>query len=196
MDKTTLRKEYLEKRKSLSRSQYWSLNDGLIEEIKKVFWQDYKLVHIFLPINKNNEIDTFSVIEYFNKEHPKLEIVLPRTNFDDLSIENVLFDPIHTILGRNKLDIPEPIHGEVISPKEVDAIFLPLLAFDKRGNRVGYGKGFYDRFLTRCRPDIKKIGLSLFDPIDKIEDLNKYDISMDMCLTPEKTWNFEISRQM
>jgi 5-formyltetrahydrofolate cyclo-ligase len=93
-------------------------------------------------------------------------------------------------LGRNKYDIPEPIHGKIVPALEIDAVFIPLLGFDVNGNRVGYGKGFYDRFLSECRPDVVKIGLSFFDPVEKINDLNKYDIPLDLCITPGKIWDF------
>jgi 5-formyltetrahydrofolate cyclo-ligase len=72
----------------------------------------------------------------------------------------------------------------------IDLVFIPLLACDLQGNRVGYGKGFYDRFLSKCRYDVKKIGLSFFDPVDKIEDVNVFDIPLDECITPKKTWVF------
>lgn len=190
MDKATLRKSYLDRRKAFSRGQYWHLNELLVEQVAKVNWEQFRLVHLFMPISKNMEIDTFSVLEYFKLHEPALQIVIPRTNFEKLEMENVLFDPVYTILGRNKYDIPEPIHGKIISPAQLDAVILPLLAFDLKGNRVGYGKGFYDRFLQQCRPDIKKIGLSFFEPVDEISDVNEFDIPMDACITPGRIYEF------
>jgi len=66
----------------------------------------------------------------------------------------------------------------------IDAVLIPLLAFDNQGFRVGYGGGFYDRFLPACRPEALKVGLSFFDPVDVIEDKDQYDIPMDYCVTP------------
>jgi 5-formyltetrahydrofolate cyclo-ligase len=143
-----------------------------------------------MPIRKHNEIDTFSILNYFKLERPNLKIVVPRTDFKNLTIRNILYDHEYTILGRNKYDIPEPIHGKEIPPEQIDAVFVPLLVCDQKGNRVGYGKGFYDRFLSICRPDVRKIGLSFFDPIDEIRDVNEFDIPLDMCITPGRTWNF------
>ena len=191
MDKATIRKKYLDQRLKLSRSSYWMLTDEVMEQIKLLDWQKFTTIHIFLPIRKNNEIDTFSILNYFKLEHPLLKIVVPRTDFENLSIRNILYDHEFTILGRNKYDIPEPIHGKVVPVEEIDAVFIPLLGFDIRGNRVGYGKGFYDRFLSGCRPDVIKIGLSYFDPVDKISDVNEYDIPLSLCITPGKTWNFK-----
>lgn len=161
-----------------------------MDQVKLVDWLNYRMVHIFLPIRKHNEIDTFSLLNYFKLQHPQLTIVIPRTDFTNLSITNILYDHEYTILGRNKYDIPEPIHGKVISNEKIDVVFIPLLGFDQKGNRVGYGKGFYDRFLSECRPDVVKIGMSFFEPIDEISDVNEFDIPLDLCITPEKTWNF------
>lgn len=190
VDKQSLRKLYLEKRSSLTRSQYWMLNDELIKQVRLIDWSQFKMVHIFMPIRKHMEVDTFSILNYFKHEEPGLEIVIPRTNFETLEIVNVLYDHEYTILGRNRYDIPEPIHGRIIPPGQIDLVFVPLLAYDKKGNRVGYGKGFYDRFLAHCRPDVKKFGLSFFDPVDEISEQNAFDIRLDACISPGKIWEF------
>lgn len=190
MDKALLRKQFSEKRNNLSRSQYWLLMDLLMNQVRLFDWTKYKTIHMFLPIKKNHEIDTFSILDFFKNHHPTLQIVIPRTDFQTFEMENVLYDHEQTILVRNKFDIPEPIHGKLISPDQIDLVFLPLLACDKQGNRVGYGKGFYDRFLSKCRPDIQKVGISFFDPIDKISDLNEFDKPLDCCICPEKIWKF------
>ncbi|MFA6946994.1 MAG: 5-formyltetrahydrofolate cyclo-ligase, partial [Pedobacter sp.] len=137
VDKATLRKLFLEKRQNLTRSQYWMLTDELMEQVKLFNWLHFSMVHVFMPIRKHNEVDTFSILNYFKHAVPELKIVIPRTNFEKLEMENVLFDHEYTILGRNKFDIPEPIHGKVIPADQIDLVFVPLLAFDKQGNRAG-----------------------------------------------------------
>jgi 5-formyltetrahydrofolate cyclo-ligase len=164
--------------------------DRLLVQFKKIDWLEYKTVHIFLPIKKHQEIDTFSILNYFKFAAPQLQLVIPRTNFETFEMENVLYDHYHSILVRNKFDIPEPIHGKLVSNDQIDLVFVPLLAFDKYGNRAGYGKGFYDRFLSKCRPDVKKIGISFFEPVDEISDLNEFDIKLDVCICPDKIWQF------
>lgn len=190
MDKASIRQKYLDMRLKLPRSRYWMLTDEIMDQVKLIDWKKWQTVHVFLPIRKNNEVDTFSILNYFKYEHPRLKIVVPRTDFENLTIRNILYDHDYTILGCNKYDIPEPIHGQTVPASEIDAAFIPLLACDKLGNRVGYGKGFYDRFLTGCSPDVFKIGLSLFDPVDAISDINEFDIPLDICITPRKTWIF------
>ena len=190
MDKVTLRKLFLEKRLNISRSQYLLLMDGLMNQVKLINWAQFKVVHLFMPIRKHNEIDTFSILNYIKLEKPTLQIVIPRTNFEKREMVNVLYDHEYTIMRRNKYDIPEPIHGKIIPAEQIDLVFIPLLAYDRKGNRAGYGKGFYDRFLTYCRPDVRKIGLSFFEPVDEITDLNEFDIKLDACISPRKIWEF------
>ena len=94
-----------------------------------------------------------------------------------------------TLIKKNKYGIPEPINGKEFK-KNIDVIFVPLLAYDKYGNRVGYGKGFYDRFLTTEQArNVIKVGLSFFDPEDKIRT-SKYDEKLDFCVTPKKVFSF------
>lgn len=95
-----------------------------------------------------------------------------------------------TDFDKNDWDIPEPKDGAEIAVRKIDVVFLPLLAFDVRGHRVGYGKGFYDRFLGECREDVVKVGLSLFQAELLIEDVDEHDIPMDYCVTPNKTYFF------
>jgi 5-formyltetrahydrofolate cyclo-ligase len=97
-----------------------------------------------------------------------------------------------TVFEENKWKISEPstvgnLRSSVFS---IDLVLIPLLCFDKKGYRVGYGKGYYDRFLTECRPDVLKIGLSIFEPIDEIIDVTEFDIKMNYCITPNKIWSF------
>jgi 5-formyltetrahydrofolate cyclo-ligase len=190
VDKASLRKQFLELRLNLPRSAYWKLTEEIMDQVKLIDWSEFGVVHVFLPIRKHNEVDTFSILNYFKLDYPELKIVVPRTDFEKLEIHSILYDHTYTILGRNKYDIPEPIHGTTVPAEEIDAIFIPLLAFDRRGNRAGYGKGFYDRFLARCRPGVKKIGLSFFGPVDEISDVNGFDVALDICITPGRTWTF------
>ena len=79
----------------------------------------------------------------------------------------------NTIIKKNSYNIPEPVDGIEINSDKLEVVFVPLLAFDKHGNRVGYGKGFYDRFLSECKPETIKIGFSFFEAEDKIKDIHE-----------------------
>ena len=73
---------------------------------------------------------------------------------------------------------------------KIEVVFVPLLGYDLKGNRVGYGKGFYDRFLSECKPETLKIGLSFFEPEELITDVFVEDVKLDYCVTPKETYQF------
>ena len=106
------------------------------------------------------------------------------------TIQNILLQD-NTLLKLNKFGVPEPESGLGINSRLVDVVFIPLLAYDIKGNRVGYGKGFYDRFLTKCKNDLLKVGLSFFPPENQIIKTNNNDIAIDICVTPNKIFKFK-----
>jgi 5-formyltetrahydrofolate cyclo-ligase len=96
----------------------------------------------------------------------------------------------NTRIKKNAYNIPEPVDGIEVPSHKIDVVFVPLLAFDKKGHRVGYGKGFYDKFLSECKPDVIKIGLSFFDPEELITDVFEGDVKLDYCVTPNEVHSF------
>ncbi|WP_339625625.1 5-formyltetrahydrofolate cyclo-ligase [uncultured Maribacter sp.] len=148
-------------------------------------WEN-QYFHIFLPIEKNIEIDTEGIISIllgFDKN-----VIVPKI-ISNTELEHYLLTD-NTKFKTNSLNIPEPVDGITVPPNKIDVVFIPLLAFDKLGNRIGYGKGYYDRFLSQCKTNVIKIGLSLFEPEDLIEDIVPTDIPLDYCVTPKKTYTF------
>jgi 5-formyltetrahydrofolate cyclo-ligase len=190
LNKKELRVLALEKRRLISRADYWILNDQILTGIKLIDWSVFQYVHVFLPIKENNEVDTFEILTYFKTNYPNLKIVIPKAHFSNLSMTNILFDDENTILIKNKYQIPEPLYGEIVPANLIDAVIVPLLSFDIFGHRIGYGAGFYDRFLRNCRADILKIGLSFFPPENEIVDTHEFDIKLTHCITPKKTYTF------
>jgi 5-formyltetrahydrofolate cyclo-ligase len=111
------------------------------------------------------------------------EIVVSKTNFETREMTNYLLTD-NTKFQKNEYNIFEPVNGIEVPVAKLDVVFVPLLAYDKKGNRVGYGKGFYDNLLTKCREDVVKIGLSFFEPEDSINDVSAADVKLDFCVTP------------
>lgn len=189
--KKTLRKDFLLRREALPKSEFWRMNGNIVEQLAKIDWGRLSFVHIFLPIRERKEVDTFEIISFFKERYPEINLVIPRTDFIQKTMENVLFDHEYTILQKNRFHIPEPVFGEVIPVEKIDAVFVPLLAFDLKGNRIGYGGGFYDRFLLTCKKDVFKVGLSLFEPLPDLIEKEPFDISLDACITPDKIFYFK-----
>jgi 5-formyltetrahydrofolate cyclo-ligase len=96
----------------------------------------------------------------------------------------------NTKLTISEYGIPEPVEGIEVPSNKADVVFVPLLAFDTKGHRVGYGKGFYDRFLMECKPDVIKIGLSFFEAEEELIAVNPTDVALDFCVTPKKVYAF------
>ncbi len=190
MVKKKIRAEALARRISLTNSEFWKLNDQLLEQIAAFNWTSISYLHLFLPIKEKKEIDTFEIISYFKINHPEINIVVSRSDFLNTSLTHLLFDHEHTILVKNRYQIPEPLYGKIIPSDKIDAVLVPLLAFDNFGNRLGYGAGFYDRFLSTCRKDCKRIGLSLFEAQPNILPTEPFDELLTHCITPEKTYIF------
>ena len=189
MNKSELRKIYLEKQKSLSDSERREKS----RRIAKRFFENFSLenicfLHVFLAIEKNREVETSYIFKRLWRDFPEITTVASRIDFEAMTLENLKLTP-ETKLVRNRWHIFEPTDGELIEIEKIDAVTVPLLCFDERGYRVGYGKGFYDKFLSECRTDCLKIGLSYFAPVAKIPDAREYDVKLDCCVTPEEIFN-------
>ena len=187
--KLELRKIYREKRRALSVEEFHRLNKQLISRVEQLDFTRFSTIHLFLPIQGNREPDTYAIANWLRTVHPGIRLLLSKSNTETYSMQHVIWDE-KTVLKVNQWGIPEPENGISVSPAAIDAVFVPLLAFDQQGHRVGYGKGFYDRFLGECRSDTHKIGLSLFQAVPAITDVNEHDMVLDTCVTPHYIWQF------
>ena len=190
MTKEELRKVYIQKRSSLSDSEYATLNNTLCDVFfKNTDLSGIKIVHCFLPIEGRKEPDTRPIIKQIVDRYPEIRLAIPRVNEATNSLENILFDST-TVLKNSTWGIPEPEEGTVIAPDKIGMVLVPMLIFDRRGHRVGYGKGFYDKFLATTSSNCKRVGISLFDPVDVIENITRFDERLDQCITPKGAYTF------
>jgi 5-formyltetrahydrofolate cyclo-ligase len=152
---------------------------------------DFNFYHLFLPITKFNEVNTEYLMHVMQGKDK--QIVVSKSNFASNSMQHFLLTE-NMRFAVSKFGIPEPINLEneliEILDTKIEVVFVPLLAFDLLGNRVGYGKGFYDKFLANCKPEAIKIGVSFFEAEEKISDVYETDIKLDYCITPEKVYSF------
>lgn len=187
MLKQNLRKKYKDLKTELTQDAVNTLSLNISNNLLKMSIWNHSFYHVFLSIYELKEVDTDPILSVLSGRDKN--IVLSKTNFDDCSMVHYLLTDA-TIIKKNSWNIPEPVDGIEIDAKKIDVVFVPLLAFDKQGNRVGYGKGFYDRFLLECKPDTIKIGLSFFESEDKIKDISSNDVKLDFCVTPKKIYKF------
>jgi 5-formyltetrahydrofolate cyclo-ligase len=184
MTKEVLRKIYLDKRLGLSEAVFEDLSRKLADNFFALVDLSFiRVLHTFLPIRKTNEPDTWIIVDRIRREFPNVRIAVPKINNQTSQLDNFYFEGLHQ-LENNTWGIPEPKQGIPVPTEKIDAALVPLLAFDKTGHRVGYGRGFYDKFLSTCRPDCKRIGLSYFEPVDTISNVHPLDLPLDMVVTP------------
>jgi 5-formyltetrahydrofolate cyclo-ligase len=188
--KAALRQAYREKRMALSPGMESRLQDLLLIRFQQLPLPFVDTVHCYLPATTRKEPDPLPLARFMAFRNPALQLIVPVVNADRQTLSHVLLEA-DTMLELNNWGIPEPVDAQPADPSSAQLVFIPLLAFDRQGHRVGYGKGFYDRFLANLPQDILRIGLSFFDPVERITDTNTFDIRLHYCVTPEHLYAFE-----
>jgi 5-formyltetrahydrofolate cyclo-ligase len=190
MTKSELRKIYREKRSLLTEPERMKLDDLLLIQFQKLPLETIHVLLSYCPSEKYNEPNTYLFSTYLGHMMPALQTCYPVTDFDTLEMKPLLVND-YTEFYLTEAGIEEPVDGIDIDPKEIDLVFVPMLICDKAGYRVGFGKGFYDRFLPKCSEDVVKVGFSYFEPVDCIDDTNQFDIPLNFCITPGRVIEFE-----
>jgi 5-formyltetrahydrofolate cyclo-ligase len=194
--KANLRRAALARRLALPSDEVVRRSDRLCENLFRQFpAAKWRWLHMFLPLTSKNEPDTWFIIRRVWVEEMRLRLVAPVVQADGQSLQHYELTP-EGQRTQNRWGIDEPVPDATtapeVSPAMLDAVLVPLLAFDTAGHRVGYGGGFYDRFLAQCRPDCAFIGLSLLDepPVSTIADVLPTDIRLTACVTPGRVYRF------
>ena len=175
MNKTQIRKKIIKIRKQKKIKKFIFDFDLIINILKKNKVLG-KIIGGYYPYNY--EIDILQILEKFEKK--KFVITLPKIkknsqmNFFQWSTD----DPLNI----NKFGIPEPVSKKIKYP---DVLLVPLVAFDKNFNRIGYGGGFYDRYIKKIRKRKKVLTIGFAYPFQKVEKIptNNYDIKLDFIIT-------------
>lgn len=203
MLKKDLRKKYKALRNQLSENDLEEMSLAIANKLltlptlptgRQVWEKTY--FHIFLPITEHKEVNTEFILHLLSGKDK--EIIISKSDFGSSDSEQaeqtrnmthfLLTD--NTKIRKNEYNIPEPVEGLEVPSHKIEVVFVPLLAFDKTGHRAGYGKGFYDKFLSECKPETIKIGLSFFEAEDLIADVFESDIKLDYCVTPNSVYEF------
>jgi 5-formyltetrahydrofolate cyclo-ligase len=191
--KAALRRAALAQRKALPAEEVARRSAQLCAGFFRYFpVAGWRWLHVFLPLLAKNEPDTWPIIRRVWAEQAALQLAAPVVQPDGSSLKHYELTPT-TPLITSRWGIPEPqALGAEVQPQQLDAVLVPLLACDQRGHRVGYGGGFYDRFLAQCRPGTQFIGLSILEekPLAEIADVLPTDVPLHACLTPGGVWNF------
>jgi len=187
MTKTELRIKLKESRNGLSEEDIAVMSLAIANQLISLPIWEKTYYHVFLSIAEKKEVDTEYLLHLLAGKDK--EVVVSKSDFDTRKMTHYLLTDA-TKFQKNKYNIPEPVDGLEVPVAKIDVVFVPLVAFDIKGNRVGYGKGFYDVFLSECRPDTLKIGLSCFEAEEAIDDVFEKDVKLDFCITPDCIYEF------
>jgi 5-formyltetrahydrofolate cyclo-ligase len=187
MNKKELRVKYKALRQQLSLEEIEDKSLAIANRILQLDIWEKTYFHLFLTIEGQKEVETEFILQVLAGKDK--EIVVSKTNFDTWGMIHYLLTD-NTKFQKNEYNIYEPVDGIEVPDTKIDVVFVPLLAFDKKGHRVGYGKGFYDIFLAKCKDDVIKVGLSFFEAEKEIEGIFATDIRLDYCITPTTCYKF------
>lgn len=187
MNKKDLRIKYKALRNQLSKEDLDQMSLAIANKVLTLEIWRKTYFHVFLPISENKEVNTEFILHLLSGKDK--EIVISKSNFQTLNMTHFLLTD-NTKIKKNQCNIPEPVDGVEVPTNKIEVVFVPLLVFDTLGNRVGYGKGFYDKFLAQCNPKTIKIGLSFFEAEKIIEDFFENDVKLNYCVTPNGVYKF------
>jgi len=193
MDKNTLRKVYLEKRKFLSQAEYESRNEMLSHRfIQFIERHQFKSIHSFIPIKKNKEPDTFPFIQFLWTQKADIDVLTGVSDLKSPIMKHVKITQETTFL-ENAWGIPEPKDGISYPVDKIDCVLVPMVVGSKSGHRIGYGKGYYDRFLQKCSSETLFVGITLGPLLDGNLYSDHYDIPMDVMITPYEVMEINLN---
>ncbi|MDA8537588.1 5-formyltetrahydrofolate cyclo-ligase [Candidatus Pelagibacter bacterium] len=175
MSKAKLRKKILQTRKNVNKKDI-KINFNKIYNLVKKKKLTGTIVGGYFPVNF--EVDDIELLKKFEKKKFKISLPIIKKNFEMDFYKWTPTDPLRI----NKYGIPEPEPKNLVLP---DILLIPLVAFDKKLNRLGYGSGYYDRLISKLskKKKIVKIGLALsVQQVDKVP-INKYDQKMNYIVT-------------
>jgi 5-formyltetrahydrofolate cyclo-ligase len=189
LNKSDLRKKYIDKRNSLTPASIADLSLKITEQLFNLIQFKDQTIHVFHSIKIKKEVSTHFIISKLIAEFKDVKIIHSKSNLVTFELTHFVYNETSNLVT-NRWGISEPENGEEVLENEIDIVLVPLLALDKNGYRVGYGKGFYDRFLSKCRRDVVKIGLSYFEPENSISDITEFDVALEYCITPRNIYKF------
>lgn len=189
MNKAELRKIYIHKRAALTTAARMKADDLILIQFQKLGIYIPSLIMTYAPLAKMHEFDPQLITDYCYFKNPDQVLFYPVIHPTAPEMLSVIVTD-NTEFKLNKFGISEPISATPMFPEEIDMVIVPLLAYSINGHRVGFGKGYYDRFLKQCRKDVVKIGFSYFEPEADIEGTNRYDVKLDYCVSPTNCYTF------
>ncbi|WP_304517671.1 5-formyltetrahydrofolate cyclo-ligase [Cecembia rubra] len=183
MAKELIRTEFKKKRRALTREEIRLFSEKISGHFLDYLeaHKEIQHIHLFLPIDRFHEVDTFPLYYTLKRKGYRIYTSVVNKQEDNLdTLDITLVDAFES----DPWGIPVPVNAKKVAADQIQLVLIPLLAYDQRGFRLGYGKGYYDKYLASLKNNAVKIGLSFFAPLDKIPE-ESHDIPMDFCINPE-----------
>lgn len=175
MDKTALRKEIREKKRAMTPEQIEKASRDLAQQFFATsYYREAKTLYGYLPYNQ--EVRTESILLQALKDGKK--VAVPKVYGDTMRF--IYLEDLNGI-EKGYAGIPEPVADEPVARDETALVLMPGLAFDREGHRIGYGGGFYDKFLS-AEPNHPTVALCYgFQLLPKLET-EEFDVPVDLVL--------------
>jgi len=183
--KESLRRKFLQQRSSLSREDWENLSQKILNRFFELeLWEKVKLLTCYVSFN--NEVNTLPILREAIKQNKQVAVPRVNANKDGLSFYEIKDIERDLELGSFKILEPIPERTKQISPEIPELHIVPGIVFDKKGFRIGYGRGYYDKFLNTISQEAIKVALAFdFQVIDKIP-VGVNDIPIDLIITDKK----------
>ncbi|MAO64797.1 MAG: 5-formyltetrahydrofolate cyclo-ligase [Balneola sp.] len=181
--KQALRNRVLSDRKEMPEQDWRERSLAILRSLESTeFFKKADSVHTYVSMNQRREVGTDQLIETLLESDKR--VVVPVTNFSDHSLTHIVLHSFGELIT-NKWGVREPEkEQDEVQPENLDLIIVPMAAGDRKGNRLGYGQGFYDRFLEQTMG--MKVGLVFSDFLfDKIP-AEEFDVKLDVIITEEE----------
>ena len=189
MTKKELRKKYTAKRTPAGLAETHRLIASMLEHFQQIPFPPLHYLLSFRASTAKLEVPVHFFEAHAREENKELIVCFPKADFTNQTME-AYEDNDELTWETTSFDVEQPKSGDIVLPLQLDCVLVPLLAFDERGYRVGYGKGFYDRYLARCKPDVITVGVTFFEAERLISDTNEYDVPLTYCVTPQRLYVF------
>lgn len=183
--KKELRKRVLNIRNSMSIENVEKNSSIIIDKIINTdIYKQSKVVFIYMDFNK--EVMTSQLIKRMLSE--KKRVVIPYT--DTINTELIPSEITKQAdLKLNSFGYYEPVSIMPVDPEEIDLVIVPGVVFDKQLNRIGFGKGYYDKILIKLKPSAVKIAVAHEFQVFELIPTEEHDIKMDMIITEKSIWD-------
>lgn len=188
MDKGAIRNLYIRKRRELKREDIRRYSEQITEYLLEFLHENphLKHIHLFLPIDRFHEVDTYPL--FYKLQVQGFHLYTSAVNKEKDNLDTLDITDIREFKS-DSWGIPVPVGANPGKPESIQVVLIPLLAYDLRGFRIGYGKGYYDKYLSSMSQEVLKIGISFFPPMDELPKEN-HDVPLDLCVTPEGRLSF------